>query len=552
MKLRDFALITSLLLGLPHCRSNEGSAGSLLPIERTYIGPELSTGAPVSEAEAERRRCQALLAETTAEPQLPGAPAFEQRRAEILARAKAEPAFFVRAPEHLQDENVSVEVTSFRKLIAETRYPWDVLDRFLTGVRGRPQVARATLLRDGYLYAETPELAHALVQLVRPDHLFGHDEIWIQRGEHTYSARRDAAGRYVFAEGPKEGKRVDVLHLDRIGFGEAPEPLHRDLRSLRYRLHFDRMQVRHVTADRIVANLRYGNLWIPTVLRSEAARVELECEVVAPSLRKRVEEARQLNQRQQRAVQALRQAMLAQIDERLPFDEPRREFGHQLDGKLRKNWQYAYQRGQETYNFNGDRYLVFDGKGRPFVPQVCVDFLTDTLERMSGTWWRPKHEPPGRVIGKLDFGALPDVDWITLRRAPGFIKFAESRPSWFEVYAAPPADWNIRLGGSLFFPHLEEHADRYQSGDIVMIRGKTPWDRRKVHFHSFFIYENDPVTGMPLVIVGNAGEPSIRTWEIEARRTPKRSIFSRIRPQLEWLESLVTDDPPRAPPPLSL
>ena len=77
-------------------------------------------------------------------------------------------------------------------------------------------------------------------------------------------------------------------------------------------------------------------------------------------------------------------------------------------------------------------------------------------------------------------------------------------------------------------------------GDIVMIRGYTSferrWERQVMHYHSFFIYERDPVSGMPIALVGNPGRPSIRTWLFEGLRTPKRSIWYRVRPRLEWLE----------------
>ena len=90
---------------------------------------------------------------------------------------------------------------------------------------------------------------------------------------------------------------------------------------------------------------------------------------------------------------------------------------------------------------------------------------------------------------------------------------------------------------------LKQNTARYRPGDIVVIRGYTPfqrkWERPIMHYHSFFVYESDPVTGVPIVIVGNAGRPSLRTWEFEVRRTPKRSIWHRIRPHLFWLEQIV-------------
>ena len=63
-----------------------------------------------------------------------------------------------------------------------------------------------------------------------------------------------------------------------------------------------------------------------------------------------------------------------------------------------------------------------------------------------------------------------------------------------------------------------------------------------MHWHSFFVYRSDPVTGVPMLVASNAGFPRVRSWEVEMRAAPLRSIRTRIRPRLEWLEKL-------APPP---
>jgi hypothetical protein len=44
---------------------------------------------------------------------------------------------------------------------------------------------------------------------------------------------------------------------------------------------------------------------------------------------------------------------------------------------------------------------------------------------------------------------------------------------------------------------------------------------------------------MPTLLASNAGHPRIRTWEKELRSSPRRSIRSRVRPRLRWLESIV-------------
>jgi hypothetical protein len=41
-----------------------------------------------------------------------------------------------------------------------------------------------------------------------------------------------------------------------------------------------------------------------------------------------------------------------------------------------------------------------------------------------------------------------------------------------------------------------------------------------------------------MAIVGNAGRPSLRIWETESKRTPKRAIHYRLRPKVEWMEQV--------------
>jgi hypothetical protein len=70
------------------------------------------------------------------------------------------------------------------------------------------------------------------------------------------------------------------------------------------------------------------------------------------------------------------------------------------------------------------------------------------------------------------------------------------------------------------------------------------------HWHSFFVYDSDPVTGMPLVLASNAGRPRIRTWEAEMRSAPHRSIKARVRFRLDWLDRVLGKSAAPSPPPL--
>ena len=520
----------------------------------TPFNPESVLLEPNEQAKI-RSACEELLASTLEQPAAPGAPGFEQRRLDFITQVKAEPVILTDTPKFV-DQELSVAVQSFRQLLAQTRHPWEVIKGLLPHFRNFPRDGRETFLRDGYFYASDLEVASAMVELISLEHLFGHERLWLRRGDRTYTVKRKR-GRYYYATGKSKGKPVALLLLDRVGPGDPPpeeDSIIRDFRSLKHRLHFQSAKVRRVTEFHVIADLMYGTLAVPTVLRSYGARLDMVCEVTSPSLQKKVVAARQATQRRGRVVRALQQTIINQVEEGLPFDEPRREYGFQLDGQLRRNWRHAYNNGRNSYAINGDRYSVFTRTGKPLVPQVCVDFITDTLQRTSGTWYRGKGAPPGRDVGKLHFD-WSDVEFRTkLRRVPGFLRYAKEHPATYEVFDEPEST-RVPMGErTAFSEYLQDRKLDFQPGDVLMIRGVTPWDPVTPHYHSFFVYESDPITGIPLAVAGNAGRPSIRFWEVEAKRTPLRSIQHRVRPTTEWLESILPaswtgeDD---TPPPLS-
>jgi len=516
------------------------------PVAADEIDPEQ---APVTS-----RSCEREFAQVLTEPALPGTPKLDQKRPVVLLYAKAEPTVFVRTP--LPRAHGSEVAEAYRTLLSTTDSPWSQLQKLWTVFSANPELGRAVLLREGYLYAEKPELAFALVDLVAAQQLFSDKQIWIHRGEKLLHAERDKTGRYVFMDGPERGERVKLLLFDRIGTGEPPPALHRDFRALRARLGFDRVKVLRSSEHHMLVELRYGTEWVKTLLRSRDASLSVECEAVTPEAAERISAVRSEHGRKERVLAALRGAIAEGIGDGLPFDEPLTEYGQQ-DGKLRRRWHTAYTAGQNEYAFNKDKYPVFNAHGHPLVPEVCVDFVFDSLERASGTWWRPRGEPRGRVIGGMDFATLEDE---TMRRATSVIDYATKHPESFELDELAESE---RVPFKLARPladFLVAQADRFQSGDVVLIRGYAPWDKpwkpRIMHFHSFFVYETDPVTGQALLLAGNPGRPLLQTWQFEAFRTPERSIWYRIRPRLEWLESIIKKDAdvPRlpAPPPLTV
>lgn len=480
-----------------------------------------------------------------AAPGMPGAPKFEQHRATILVRSKGEPVVFERTPQHKPGEG---SAKHYAHQLFNTSYSWDVLERLLPTLAQSPATARAVLLHEGYLYAEDPALAYALISQVAVHHLFREERVWIHRGENVVHAER-RKGRYYYADGPHVAKPVKLLLLDRVGVGELPEPLHLDVRSLRYRTFFDELKVRHITSDNVVAALRYDDVWVTTVLKRSGARLDVFEQEIPQGAQDRLQQLKGDAERRFRAISVLQRVILEQVDEGLPFDEPLTEIGQQ-DGRLRPSWVQVYLEGRDSFRFQGDRYPVFDRQGRPLTPQVCADFLLDTFQRMSGTHWRPKGEPPEQIVGRLNL----ESERGQLRRTVGLVKFFERHPDWFSVRTIPPGKQIFMGEKSRFFQWVVDHARDFAPGDLVLIRGKTPWDEKEEHTHSFFVLDTDPITGVPLAIAGNAWRPSIWSLETEARRTPRRSVRHLVRPQLAWLEQVV--DPklkkPPVPPPLAV
>lgn len=537
---RVLRYIALLLFGLAQCES----ARTFLPQPEiaAEFRPIISPLTEATQLELDNRACQARVQSVLNMDEVPGAGQFDARRLEILTRAKSEPVLLTRAPEFKDEGPVRPLVAGYRRMLASSKHPWGTLEGLLPKFESTPGLGREVLLRDGYLFSDNPEMAFALVGLISAEHLFGHDTIWIKRGEALYTAER-RRGEYFFSDGPNEGERVRLLLLDRIGTGPVPDDsIVRDFRALKYRLHFDKAKITRVTENAILAELRYGNVGVPSVLSSDGAHLKLECEIVNQAQRARLQTARDDAAARQVVVQALRRSMQGEIEDQLPFDEPRREWGLQLDGKLRKNWLTAYMQGEKDYAINGDKYFVYNSNGGVMVPQVCVDFLTDTFERASGTWWAPKGSPPGRVLGKLSFDGMDVLERAKLRRVPGFLDYARNHPDKFDVWDIREKD-RVPIGSrAALLEFLSQHVTDFQPGDIVVIRGRTPWDKVEMHYHSFFVYESDPITGIPLALVGNAGRPSVRFWEVESRRTPEREIWHRVRPSTRWLESFVTAD----------
>jgi hypothetical protein len=513
---------------------------------RPAPGAELATSAALSSAaaatptieSAEHRQCQAAVARLQSEPELPGAAINAGfARGLLLGRARGEPVVFWRAP-RFDPEHASAEGRALRADLSSNPHPAPAFERALERIRKKPELAREVFLTEDYLYTESPELAALYVNYLALGLLFREPEILLTRGREQWTLVRHH-GDYEFKDGPERGRRASLLLFDRISLPKAaPAPaLHADLRAVAALTLADEIRLDRLTQSGALAALRFGSEWVPAVFTRSANSFQLSCEVLTAERAPAIAETRALAKRRARVVDVLSRVVESEVEEGLPFDEPKTEEGQQ-DGQLRPAWRRAYLDGRERYTFNDDEYWVFDGRGRPHVPQVCIDFVMDTLERASGAWFRARGEHRELVPGRLNFDTF-SLD--NRRSVETFVAFTAAHPEWFDVSETPPEARIAFRDRAAFFADIYAHRDEYRPFDIVTIFGLR--SDGKLHSHSFFVADRDPVTGMPIAVAANAGRPRVRSWENEMQNAPQRAIRAHIRPKLRWLEATVAPEP---------
>lgn len=465
-------------------------------------------------------------------------PTFDAHRAELLARARSVPVLFHQRPR--LPEPTSKLVKELRASLQEEEDPAHAIVEVLRKTRGNFPLRREVFLSDHYLYADTPILALRLSQVLRLDHLFAKsdDELVIERGTDTFTVTR-SEGRYVLPPVPdanankKHHVRVaSLLLFDRVrtaddSFGPS---LHLDLRPLQRTLGFTSARISAWTKGAMVAELSTYGTASRAVLNWEGTQVELECETRDKTPIFDLATARLNYHLDRELTDPILEAAHEMIFRQLPFDEPKTEEGQQ-DGLLRMHFRQAYGHYASTYEFNGDSYYIFDGYGRPRLPQVCIDFITDAFDWGTGGHWPSRGEKREYVRGALNFASM-GMD--NARSVENLADFASEHPEWFDVFWLPEEERVKFRHRTKFFEQLARHAWRYRRGDIVFIYGLR--DDGKFHYHSFLIDESDPVTGMPTVVLANAGPPQARSWEGEMQNAPLRSIVARVRVRRDILK----------------
>jgi len=129
--------------------------------------------------------------------------------------------------------------------------------------------------------------------------------------------------------------------------------------------------------------------------------------------------------------------------------------------------------------------------------------------------------------GAIDFTAL--LGPFERRREMAIREFARSPDSGLTLVDVPEKERVPYERVNAFFADLADHRKDYRVGDIIVIRGRAKWDYyAEVHTHTFFVFETDPLSGVPIVLAGNSGKPRLVTWDAEMLRAPKRTIQHRI------------------------
>lgn len=512
-------------------RGGAPAAGSPAPAISANGATEPDPGDPELDA------CRARIEAMGGEAELPGAPAFEARRAEILGRARGEPMVFVREPRATPDADLAPAWLASRRAVMRDP-PGARVARLRGRHRREPEALRALLLREGYAYSPEPLEALAIVTAVSLADLFAEPEIWLMRGAETRrleraSKRGEMSYRYV--DGPLAGRAADLLFGDRVALSESDlaAPLHRDLRRLADVEGFDRTRILRRTEGALLAELRFGDVWAKALLPARGAALSLGCVAEDRAAREAVRAARAADGPRRRALLAMHVVVTEELHEALRFDRPEGEKTAERDGELRPIWASAYLQGRASFEHDGTTYPVFAEGGKPWPPEVCVDFVLDTYERTSGTWFSPRGGALGRVRGRLDFD---DAGIPNRRGVMAFGKFAEQQPGLFEVRKFEGAE-RIRFEErSRFFAFLVERAGDVRAGDVVAIHGMKRDNR--IHQHAILVEWSDPVTGFPYGLADQMKRPRRRTWEGIMAEAPLRSLYYRVRPRASVFEKL--------------
>jgi hypothetical protein len=520
------------------CKSNEVAADEAArpaaPADSASAATDAGAPLPTDADRAGWQACAERIAAVKKDEALGGAASYEEQRVQF-ARVRGRPMLWRRVPGEMP-----AELASLRKKNEDQVRLVRELKHVLHKKKARDR-RRELVLRESYLWSEDVGLALALLEQVSLIALFDEPSIVLDRGVDRYDLDRKPRTkldheRYVYRDGPLAGETAEILFGDRVAVTAAEldksPPLGIDLHDATARGDFDRIRPLHLTAGALVADLRYGpDTWVPAVFDLDGPHMKLACEALDDALATRKATFVHDTAGVKNAVKRLYTVVRQMVREEIPFDAD----DGQTNGFLRQEWKRAYLRGHRRFETDGKFYDVYNARGEPIPPQVCIDFITDVWERASGSWYQPMagdplKPQPKRTEGGIDFDKL-GID--NRRSVAEFTEFAEQHADLFEVWEVPKAERIPFKKRKEFFEYLHDKADMFRPGDFIFIYGTK---HGRPHYHSLFILEQDPVTGVPILVGGNAVFPREQTLEGIMQISPQRSIKHRIRAREPWLE----------------
>ncbi|MEZ4229503.1 MAG: hypothetical protein R3B89_10075 [Polyangiaceae bacterium] len=531
--------LPALLLGLLGCGRTEAPAPA-----------RGATPAPSEEAvlDAPRVACQQRKASLLDTSVASGSPLNHELRSQVLGRARGEPGVWLRQPQRapLGDLPESLRKALGKAGEAEPDDPkvW-TRRRISSLLRAFPQEKkglRRLLLREGYLYSASPLVALALTYELKLESLFDEESLILRRGAERYIVESKGSGRarhYEYRSGTLGGQRAELLFGDWVGVNEPPASLVLDFKPLGDEYGADRVKLERLTADGTLARLRVAGEWFEAVLDHDTAgRVSVRCLDEDPERREEAARLRERGAWRRSALTHLREAVDAMLSDGLRFDRPRGVEGPDRDGELRPVWYSAYRFGQSYFRVDEASYPVFDPDGTPTPPQVCVDFVLESFERASGTWFSPRGSTRERKAGGLDFNQYG----IKNRRGVLALEdFGFAHPELFDGVRFKDEERVPFAKRQEFFGYLEAHADDFAPGDILAIRGVKADGR--VHQHAILLERTDPLSGFPYGLADQMSRPRRRTFEGIMAEAPRRSLYFRLRLRPEVLAKLTVSDP---------
>ncbi|MBW2528033.1 MAG: hypothetical protein JRI23_27880, partial [Deltaproteobacteria bacterium] len=507
--------------------------------------PDAGTAPGALGAPSSWRACRERLEALRKLPSLPGAPAFEAERLQMVGRVRGAALLWKREPKR---DELSPKLTETLAELESATEPLQLVRALIRKKRRKPAELRAMLLREGYLYLRGVEPALAVVQQLGLHHLFRAEELFLLRDgsvQRLTRGRHRGRTRYEHGDGPLAGERAEILFGDRVGTEQSAltvQPAAVDFDAARTTWGFERLRNVHLTAEGMAAEVRYGaEVWTPALFDVAGPAARLVCHGLEAATAARVQAAQDQAVRTAKVFARVRTAVERQVREQLPFDAPRGGGGDPADKyPLRGRWRDAYDRSMRSFRFADRTYEVYDERGRPLVPQVCIDFVYDTWERAGGTWYAPLSRArddaplrpaPERTIGTVD---LDGWDLSQRRRVSKFLDFAAGRADLFDLWQTPPEDQAVFADHPRFFAVLAKHADRFRPGDVLVVR-RVRSEGRALH-HNLIVLETDLSTGIPVLLVGNAARPRIQTFDGVMQINPRRYLQYRIRPKPGWFD----------------